>query len=95
MTTSFLGVTADFFPDHQRHNIRMGVKHMPSPYTAENIHSIVLADWNVPLGKVGNTIITDNGSSIVKALKNTTEFADENNTDGNGPQNIDPVNKVV
>ena len=80
MTASFLGVTAHFFADHQRHNVTIAVKQMPGPHTADNILSIVnhvLADWNIPLDKVGNTI-TDNGSNMIKAFKeDAADYSDE------------------
>ena len=85
MTASFLGVTAHFFADHQRHNVTIAVKQMPSPHTADNILKIVngiLADWNIPLDKVGNTI-TDNGSNMVKAFKEVAnEVYDEEEPQG-------------
>lgn len=44
---------------------------MPSPHTAEEVLKVVLQifkDWNVPDHKIGS-IITDNGSNMVKAFK--------------------------
>ena len=88
MTASFLGVMAHFYADHKRHNITIAVKEMPSPHTADNILRVVenvLADWNIPLYKIRNTI-TDNGSNMVKAFKHDAtsddnEFADEMDQD--------------
>ena len=56
MSASFIGITAHFFACHQRHNVTIAIKRMPSPHTAENILTIVnsvLDDWNIPPSKVG------------------------------------------
>ncbi|XP_065895985.1 E3 SUMO-protein ligase ZBED1-like [Dysidea avara] len=71
MTASFIGVTAHFFASHKRHNVTLAVKRMPSPHTGEEVVKIVLQvfkDWNIPDHKIGS-IITDNGSNMVKAFK--------------------------
>ena len=60
MTASFIGVTAHFFASHKRHNVTLG----------EEVLKIVLQifkDWNIP-DHIGS-IITDNGSNMVKAFK--------------------------
>ena len=89
MTASFIGVTAHFFSEHQRHNVTLAVRQMPSPHTADNILimvKLVLADWNIPLNKVGNTI-TDNGSNMIKAFKE--EKADYNEAEGEQATELD------
>jgi len=71
MTASFIGVTAHFFANHKRHNVTLAVKRMPSPHTGEEVLKVVLQifeDWGVPDHKIGS-IITDNGSNMVKAFK--------------------------
>ncbi|XP_065896068.1 E3 SUMO-protein ligase ZBED1-like [Dysidea avara] len=67
----FLSVTAHFFASHKRHNVTLAVKRMPSPHTGEKVLKIVLQifkDWSIPDHKIGS-IITDNGSNMVKAFK--------------------------
>ena len=71
LTASFIGITAHFFSEHKRHNVTLAVKRMPSPHSAEEVLKIVLQtfeDWNIPNYKIGS-IITDNGSNMVKAFK--------------------------
>ena len=71
MTACFIGVTAHFFASHKRHNVTLAVKRVPSPHTGEEVLKIVLQifkDWNIPNHKIGS-IITDNGSNMVKAFK--------------------------
>ena len=85
MTASFIGITAHFFANHKRHNATIAVRHMPSPHIAENIFSMVkniLVEWNIPTEKVGN-IITDNGSNMIKVLKQNLENPNESEDDDN------------
>ena len=97
LTASFIGITAHFFADHERHHITLAVRRMPSPHTGDAILEVVsnvLAEWDIMSNKVGK-IITDNGSNMIKAFKNVQatliqesgesddEFMDSDSVDGN------------
>ena len=71
MSASFIEITAHFFAEHKRHNVTLAVKCMPGPHTGEEVLkvvSLIFKDWSVPDHKIGS-IITDNGSNMIKAFK--------------------------
>jgi len=69
MSSSYLGVTAHFFTqhDHMRHRVTLAVRRLHHPHTAKTIRDIideVLTEWNTPLREV-RTIITGNASNMI------------------------------
>lgn len=73
MTESYLRVKAHFFANHQRCKATLAVRHFESHHTRDrilNIVKVVLNDWGISCGQVGK-IVTDNGSNMLKALKET------------------------
>ena len=41
LTASFIGITAHFFADHERHHVTLAVRCMPSPHTGDAILEVV------------------------------------------------------
>uniref|UniRef100_A0A1X7VJG8 Uncharacterized protein n=1 Tax=Amphimedon queenslandica TaxID=400682 RepID=A0A1X7VJG8_AMPQE len=84
MTESYLGVTAHFFANHQRYKATLAVRHFESPLTGDiilNLVKIVLNDWDILCSQVGK-IVTDNGSNMMKAFKETINYSsDDDMTD--------------
>ena len=73
MSSSYLGITAHFFPthDHRRYRVTLAVRKLPHPHNAENIKDTVdkvLREWDIPITKL-NIVITDNRSNMLKAFK--------------------------
>ena len=79
MTESYLGVTAYFFTNHQRCKATLAVRHFEIPHTGDRIHNIakvVLNDWDISCNQVGK-IVTDNGSNMLKAFKETVNCSND------------------
>ena len=79
MTESYLGVTAHFFANHQRCKATLAVRHFESPHTGDrilNIVKVVLNDWDISCSQVGK-IVTDNGSNMLKAFKETINCSND------------------
>ena len=73
MSSSYLGVTAHFFTkhDHTRRQVTLVVRQIHHPHTADTVREVideVLAEWNIPIGKV-RAILTDNASNMIKAFR--------------------------
>lgn len=70
---SFLAISASFFHpnNHQPKHILLNLHSLSHPHTGDMIADkiqLTLTEWNIPMSKV-LTIITDNGSNIIKAVK--------------------------
>ena len=81
----------NFFASHKRHSVTLAVKRMPSPHTGEEVLKIVLQifkDWNIPDHKIGS-IITDNGSNMVKAFK-IIQLQQKENMQNEGDKYVNP-----
>lgn len=74
LVESFLGISAHFYSrlTHQKCNVLLGLELFESPHTGDRLKQIlddVLHSWGIESDKVLR-FITDNGSNMVKALRN-------------------------
>ena len=90
MTSSYLGITAHFFSqhDHQRHKVTLAVRRFLHPHSGVRIREIVesiLEEWNIQPQKV-KTVITDNRSNMAKAFNTEIQqkFDDNDDSDLSG-----------
>ena len=74
MSSSYLGVTAHYFTQHdhmRRRGNYLAVRQINHPHTAETVQEVideVLTEWKIPISKV-RAIVTDNGSNMIKAFR--------------------------
>ncbi|XP_056323703.1 zinc finger BED domain-containing protein 4-like [Danio aesculapii] len=87
LTASFLAISACYFcvekskPEH----ILLALQQVGHPHTAQAIKACVdkcMQEWTIPKEKI-LTVITDNGSNMVAAFKNTT--AEETSSEDDSP----------
>ena len=72
-TSTYLGITAHFFSyeNLQPHSVLIGLREMLRRHTGDYIREIfteVIDEWQISRDKIG-CIITDNGSNIIKAFR--------------------------
>lgn len=77
MTAAFLGVIEHFYSrlDWKRHQITVAVQRFPSPHTGENVANKMYTI--ITLSSCVFRVITDNGSNMVAAFKETNEEGDK------------------
>ena len=82
---SFIGITAHFFANHKRCKATLAVRHFESPHTGEKVLQLVktvLQEWEINSSQVGK-VITDNGSNMTKAFRDTIDYDNDNTADDN------------
>ena len=77
MTAALLGVIEHFYSrlDRKRHQITVAVQRFPSPHTGENVAKKMYTI--ITLSSCVFRVITDNGSNMVAAFKETNEEGDK------------------
>lgn len=87
LTASFLAISACYFCVEQSKpvHILLALEQVAHPHTAQSIKACVdksMQEWAIPKEKI-LTVITDNGSNMVAAFKNTT--AEETSSEDDSP----------
>lgn len=91
LTASFLAISACYFcPELQSpQHILLALEQVAHPHTAQVIKACVdkcIQDWGIENEKV-ITVITDNGSNMVAAFKNTIPEGEETTTEDSETEN--------
>lgn len=81
LSASFLAISACYFcvEQHKPEHILLALEQVAHPHTAQSIKTCVdkcLQEWDIPKSKI-LTVITDNGSNMVAAFKQTAAAAEE------------------
>ncbi|RVE70187.1 hypothetical protein OJAV_G00062090 [Oryzias javanicus] len=89
LTASFIAITSCYFCIEQNkpEHILLSLEEVAHPHTAQSIKACVdkcMEEWDVPHEKV-MAVITDNGSNMVAAFKNTTSEEDDSSDDSEDP----------
>jgi hypothetical protein len=80
LTSSYLVLTAHFFSfiDQKLHHPALAVRRLDHPHTGEAISALaytIIEEWGIQLSKL-QFIITDDGSSMLKAFKSLNHDED-------------------